>query len=81
MAGRGLAPRAGPVILPQFPDAPRRRGPVRKKDLPVSLIIGLDTGGTYTDGVVYDPNAGVLATGKSLTTKHDLSLGLGFNSG
>jgi len=43
----------------------------------LSLIIGLDTGGTYTDGVVYDPSAGVLATGKSLTTKHDLSLGLG----
>jgi len=43
----------------------------------VSLIIGLDTGGTYTDGVVFDPEAGVLATGKALTTKHDLSIGLG----
>lgn len=42
----------------------------------MSLIIGLDTGGTYTDGVVFDPEAGVLATGKALTTKHDLSIGL-----
>jgi len=40
------------------------------------LIIGLDTGGTYTDGVLFDPERGVLAAGKSLTTKHDLSIGL-----
>ncbi|HEY5658773.1 MAG TPA: hydantoinase/oxoprolinase family protein [Myxococcota bacterium] len=40
------------------------------------LIIGLDTGGTYTDGVLFDPERGVLASGKSLTTKHDLSIGL-----
>jgi N-methylhydantoinase A/oxoprolinase/acetone carboxylase beta subunit len=40
------------------------------------LIIGLDTGGTYTDGVLFDPERGVLAAGKSLTTKYDLSIGL-----
>lgn len=40
--------------------------------------IGIDTGGTYTDAVVYDFDARrVLAKGKSPTTKHDLSLGIG----
>ncbi len=40
--------------------------------------IGIDTGGTYTDGVVYDVLSGeVLAKGKSLTTKEDLSIGIG----
>ncbi|MDR2724931.1 MAG: hydantoinase/oxoprolinase family protein, partial [Candidatus Adiutrix sp.] len=41
------------------------------------LILGLDTGGTHTDAVVYDPGPGrVLATAKALTTNHELSLGL-----
>ena len=41
------------------------------------LILGLDTGGTHTDAVVYDPGPGrVLATAKALTTHHELSLGL-----
>lgn len=40
--------------------------------------IGIDTGGTYTDGVVYDISKGeVLAKGKALTTKEDLSIGIG----
>ena len=43
----------------------------------MTLIVGLDTGGTYTDGVLFDPEQGVLRSGKSLTTKHDLSIGLG----
>lgn len=38
--------------------------------------LGIDTGGTYTDAVIFDPAAGVLATAKSLTTKHDLSIGI-----
>ncbi|MDH3519908.1 MAG: hydantoinase/oxoprolinase family protein [Myxococcales bacterium] len=42
----------------------------------MSRIVGLDTGGTYTDGVLFDPERGVLATGKALTTQHDLSIGL-----
>lgn len=41
------------------------------------ILLGLDTGGTYTDAVLFDPAAGVLATAKSLTTKHDLAIGLG----
>jgi N-methylhydantoinase A/oxoprolinase/acetone carboxylase beta subunit len=40
------------------------------------LFLGLDTGGTYTDAVLFDPAKGVLAAAKSLTTKQDLSIGL-----
>jgi hypothetical protein len=44
---------------------------------PRPLILGLDTGGTHTDAVVYDPGPGrVLATAKALTTHHELSLGI-----
>jgi N-methylhydantoinase A/oxoprolinase/acetone carboxylase beta subunit len=41
------------------------------------ILLGLDTGGTYTDAVLFDPALGVLAAAKSLTTKHDLALGVG----
>lgn len=40
------------------------------------LHLGLDTGGTYTDAVLFDPATGVVAAAKSLTTKQDLSRGL-----
>ena len=44
----------------------------------MTLVIGLDTGGTYTDAALLDAAGGrVLATGKSLTTRDDLSIGLG----
>lgn len=43
----------------------------------MSLGIGIDTGGTYTDAVVYDFDTKVvLEAAKSLTTKQDLSLGI-----
>ncbi len=39
--------------------------------------IGIDTGGTYTDAVVYDfETKEVLAKAKALTTKQDLSIGI-----
>jgi len=38
--------------------------------------LGLDTGGTYTDAVVVDRHQSVVAKAKSLTTHHDLILGL-----
>src|SRR3712207_3146395 len=41
------------------------------------MLIGIDTGGTYTDAVVFSEAAGVLAKAKALTTKHDLSIGIG----
>ncbi len=43
----------------------------------MSLVLGIDTGGTYTDGVVIDRSARkVLAKAKSLTTRDDLSRGI-----
>ena len=40
-------------------------------------LLGFDTGGTYTDAVLFDPARGaVAAAAKSLTTKHDLAIGL-----
>ncbi|HWT29955.1 MAG TPA: hydantoinase/oxoprolinase family protein, partial [Propylenella sp.] len=39
--------------------------------------IGIDTGGTYTDAVIFSQSEGVLAKAKALTTKHDLSIGIG----
>jgi N-methylhydantoinase A/oxoprolinase/acetone carboxylase beta subunit len=42
-----------------------------------TLVLGIDTGGTYTDGVLihYDTRE-VLSSKKSLTTKRDLSIGV-----
>ncbi len=41
------------------------------------LLLGLDTGGTYTDAVLFDDAQGtVVRAAKSLTTKHDLIVGL-----
>jgi len=44
----------------------------------VDLVLGIDTGGTYTDGVLLDYGSRhVLASHKSLTTKRDLAVGIG----
>lgn len=46
----------------------------------MAVMLGIDTGGTYTDGVLYDdaiPAPGIIAKAKSLTTRHDLSIGIG----
>jgi N-methylhydantoinase A/oxoprolinase/acetone carboxylase beta subunit len=41
------------------------------------LLLGFDTGGTYTDAVLFDPRAGaVLSSAKALTTKENLAIGL-----
>ena len=41
------------------------------------MLLGIDTGGTYTDAVLYDEAARrVLVTAKSPTTHHDLSIGV-----
>ena len=42
----------------------------------MAVLLGIDTGGTYTDAVLYDQAEGVIASAKSLTTHHDLSLGV-----
>lgn len=44
----------------------------------MNLSLGIDTGGTYTDAVLVDHATGqVVASAKALTTRHDLSLGVG----
>jgi N-methylhydantoinase A/oxoprolinase/acetone carboxylase beta subunit len=45
------------------------------KDPSGPLVLGIDTGGTYTDGILLDYHTrDVLASHKSLTTKRDLSI-------
>ena len=44
----------------------------------MAFIIGIDTGGTYTDAVIYDDvNKKVIAKGKAPTTRRDLAEGIG----
>ncbi|MCF8466811.1 MAG: hydantoinase/oxoprolinase family protein [Sneathiella sp.] len=43
----------------------------------MALLLGIDTGGTYTDAVLFDEEKGVVASAKSLTTRHDFSVGIG----
>lgn len=42
----------------------------------MAILLGIDTGGTYTDAVLLDDEKGVISSGKSLTTKHDLCIGI-----
>ncbi|MER9243003.1 hydantoinase/oxoprolinase family protein [Mesorhizobium sp. M0633] len=58
---------------------------MRAKTKPKPLFLGIDTGGTYTDAVLWSeaegpqhgPNKGkVLAKAKALTTRHDLAVGI-----
>lgn len=41
------------------------------------VFLGVDTGGTYTDAVLIRDEAEVIASAKSLTTRHDLAVGIG----
>ena len=48
-----------------------------KPDSSEALVLGIDTGGTYTDGVLLEYHSRkILAAHKSLTTKRDLSNGI-----
>ncbi|SDP80462.1 N-methylhydantoinase A/oxoprolinase/acetone carboxylase, beta subunit [Phyllobacterium sp. YR620] len=42
-----------------------------------AIFLGIDTGGTYTDAVLWSERDGVIAKAKALTTRHDLSVGIG----
>ncbi|MCV6611261.1 MAG: hydantoinase/oxoprolinase family protein [Amphritea sp.] len=42
----------------------------------MSFRLGIDTGGTYTDAVLVNESQKVVATFKSLTTRHDLTIGI-----
>ena len=43
----------------------------------MSLRLGIDTGGTFTDAVLVDDQKNIINAEKSLTTRFDLSLGIG----
>ena len=43
----------------------------------MALLLGVDTGGTYTDAVLIRDEVAVIASAKSLTTRHDLAEGVG----
>jgi len=43
----------------------------------MSLRLGIDTGGTFTDAVLVDDDKKIINAEKSLTTRFDLSLGIG----
>ena len=44
----------------------------------MTIVLGIDTGGTYTDAALVDhATGGVLCTAKALTTRSDLSIGIG----
>lgn len=43
----------------------------------MALLLGVDTGGTYTDAVLIRDESEVIASAKSLTTRQDLAIGVG----
>lgn len=43
----------------------------------MAMLLGVDTGGTYTDAVLIRDEREVIASAKSLTTRHDLAIGVG----
>ena len=51
--------------------------PVHAPEQPASYLIGVDTGGTYTDAVVIEARGHrIIATAKAITTKGDLAVGV-----
>jgi N-methylhydantoinase A/oxoprolinase/acetone carboxylase beta subunit len=43
----------------------------------MAYFLGIDTGGTFTDAVLLDDQRRVVASAKRLTTRLDLSVGIG----
>ena len=43
----------------------------------MAMLLGVDTGGTYTDAVLIRDEEVVIASAKALTTRHDLAIGVG----
>lgn len=41
-----------------------------------ALLLGIDTGGTYTDAILFCERSGVVGKAKALTTRHDLAEGI-----
>ncbi|MFW5930684.1 MAG: hydantoinase/oxoprolinase N-terminal domain-containing protein [Desulfosalsimonas sp.] len=64
-------------IQQAFDPGAARRGPGPGKDRQANYVVGIDTGGTYTDGVLMDyTTREVIASGKTLTTREDLARGV-----
>lgn len=42
----------------------------------MAILLGVDTGGTYTDAVLMRDEESVIASAKALTTRHDLAVGV-----
>ncbi len=42
----------------------------------MAILLGIDTGGTYTDAALFDDVTGEVRSAKALTTKHDLTRGI-----
>ncbi len=47
-----------------------------KRSTQGKYIIGIDTGGTFTDAIVFDPRTKQIFMGKTPTTPHDFSIGV-----
>ncbi|MGY9052768.1 MAG: hydantoinase/oxoprolinase N-terminal domain-containing protein, partial [Rhodobacterales bacterium] len=43
----------------------------------MAIMLGVDTGGTYTDAVLIKNETEVIASAKALTTHFDLEIGVG----
>ena len=43
----------------------------------MTIALGIDTGGTYTDAVLVELDKKIIQEAKSLTTRRDLSIGIG----
>lgn len=58
------------------PDTRRFEQAFGVRRLTRSVLLGIDTGGTYTDAVLFSETDGLLAKAKALTTRHDLAVGI-----
>ena len=48
-----------------------------KNEVNMTYLLGIDTGGTYTDAVILREESEVIASAKSLTTRENFALGIG----
>lgn len=72
--GRAGSAKAGfPATVKKPARMPTDAPPAKPE---TALFLGIDTGGTYTDAVLWSKAAGVVAKAKALTTRHDLAEGI-----
>lgn len=71
---------AEPTVQPWHDDRDDDPSGKPPRSMTAQLFLGIDTGGTYTDAVLWSPSGGpqgrLLAKAKALTTRHDLSVGI-----